>query len=119
MCTGTAIGGSVLCTGLTLRHSTPEWVLQSNFRLTRANLLKAGQLRKKSRCQVAVEQPEVSAGELVEKKEQREISHFSAGDCTERGSRVKALRFAPTADAARQQRAVLTRLPLRSCVASS
>jgi len=43
-------------------------VLQSNFRLTYANLLKPEQLEEKSRQQVAVEQPEVSAGELVEKK---------------------------------------------------
>jgi|SRR5271165_1377074 len=69
--------------------------------------------------QVAVERLPVSAGELVEKKEQREISHFSAGECTERGRQVKALRCAPTADAARTQHAALTNLRLRSCVASS
>ncbi|MGA9990399.1 MAG: hypothetical protein WBP69_21675, partial [Terriglobales bacterium] len=53
-------------TGLTLRHVTPEWVLRGNFRLTRANLKKAKRLEEKSRQQVAVEQPEVNAGELVD-----------------------------------------------------
>src|SRR5208282_1338375 len=52
--------------GLTLRHSTPERVLHGNFRLPCANLLKRGQLRKKPADQGAVEQPEVSAGELVD-----------------------------------------------------
>jgi hypothetical protein len=47
-------------------HSTPERVLHGNFRLPCANLLKPEQLRKKSRRQVAVEQPEVNAGELVD-----------------------------------------------------
>src|ERR1700688_3533185 len=47
------------------------------------------------------------------------FSHFFAGERTERGRPVKALRFAPTADAARTKRAALTRLPLRSCRASS
>src|SRR5208282_4152018 len=49
--------------GLTLRHSTPERVLHGNLRLPCANLLKAEQLRKKSRRQGAVEQREVNAGE--------------------------------------------------------
>jgi hypothetical protein len=40
-------------------------------------------------------------------------------DCTERGSRVKPLRSAPTARAARQQNAGLTRLTLRSCAGST
>ncbi len=35
----------MLCTGLTLRHSTPERVLRGNLRLPWANLLKAGRLR--------------------------------------------------------------------------
>jgi hypothetical protein len=61
-----AVKSAVLCTGLTLRHVTPEWVLRGNFRLTRANLLKPEQLEEKSRQQVAVQQPEVSAGELVD-----------------------------------------------------
>jgi hypothetical protein len=52
--------------GVEGRHSTPERVLHGNFRLPCANLLKAEQLRKKSRRQGAVEQPEVSAGELVD-----------------------------------------------------
>ena len=39
------------------------------------------------------------------------ISPFFAGECTERGSRVKGLRFAPMNA---QKRAPLTRLPLRS-----
>src|SRR5271165_2602919 len=69
--------------------------------------------------QVAVERLPVTAGELVEKKQRREISHFSAGECAERGRPVKALRCAPPADAARTERAALTNLPLRSCVASS
>jgi hypothetical protein len=47
-------------------HVTPEWVLRGNFRLTRANLLKAEQLEGKSADPVAVEQPEVNAGELVD-----------------------------------------------------
>ena len=52
--------------GVEGRHSTPERVLHGNFRLTYANLLKAEQLRKKSRRQGAVQQPEVNAGELVD-----------------------------------------------------
>jgi hypothetical protein len=52
--------------GVEGRHSTPERVLHGNFRLPCANLLKPEQLRKKSRRQVAVEQPEVNAGELVD-----------------------------------------------------
>ena len=51
-----------------------------------------------------------------QQQHQRAISHFSAGDCTERGRPVKALRCAPTAGAARKKRAALTNLPLRSCV---
>jgi len=47
--------------------------------------------------QIAVERLPVTAGELVEKKEQRNISHFFLWECTERGRPVKALRFAPTA----------------------
>jgi hypothetical protein len=50
----------------TRNRYTPEWVLQSNFRLTCANLLKSEQLEEKSRPQVAVQQPEVNAGELVD-----------------------------------------------------
>jgi hypothetical protein len=52
--------------GVEGRHSTPERVLHGNFRLPCANLLKRGQLRKKPADQGAVEQPEVSAGELVD-----------------------------------------------------
>jgi hypothetical protein len=48
------------------RHSTPERVLHGNFRLACANLLKREQLEEKSCRQGAVEQPEVSAGELVD-----------------------------------------------------
>lgn len=47
-------------------HVTPKWELQSNFRLTQANLQKAKRLRGKSRRQVAVQQPQVRAGELVD-----------------------------------------------------
>lgn len=47
-------------------HVTPERVLRGNFRLTRANLLKAEQLEEKSCDSVAVQQPEVTAGELVD-----------------------------------------------------
>jgi len=47
-------------------HVTPEWVLRGTFRLTCANLLKRGQLRKKARRQGADQQPEVNAGELVD-----------------------------------------------------
>jgi hypothetical protein len=44
---------------------------------------------------------------------------FFRRECTERESRVKPLRFAPTANAARcKRRAGLTRLPLRSCLVS-
>ena len=42
------------------------------------------------------------------------ISHFFAGECTERGRPVKALRCAPTAARRTKKRAGLTRLPLRS-----
>jgi len=52
--------------GVEGRHVTPERVLRGNLRLPCANLLKAEQLEEKSRQQVAVEQPEVSAGELVD-----------------------------------------------------
>ena len=48
------------------RHSTPERVLHGNLRLACANLLKAEQLKKKSHLAVAVRQPQVSAGELVD-----------------------------------------------------
>ena len=48
------------------RHSTPERVLHGNFGLPCANLLKREQLREKARRQGAVQQPEVSAGELVD-----------------------------------------------------
>jgi hypothetical protein len=70
-------------------------VLRGNFRLTRANLLKQGQLRKKSRRQVAVEQPEVNAGELVEKKASGEISHFPAGSVRSAGAASRVSAFAP------------------------
>jgi hypothetical protein len=48
------------------RHSTPERVLHGNFRLPCANLLKAEQLEENPFDSVAVEQPEVTAGELVD-----------------------------------------------------
>jgi hypothetical protein len=48
------------------RHSTPERVLRASGGLARANLLKAEQLKKKSLRRVAVRQPQVSAGELVD-----------------------------------------------------
>jgi hypothetical protein len=48
------------------RHVTPERVLHASGALARANLLKAEQLKKKSSDPVAVEQPEVNAGELVD-----------------------------------------------------
>jgi len=41
-------------------------VLRGNLRLPGANLLKAEQLEEKSAVEVAVEQPEVTAGELVD-----------------------------------------------------
>ena len=50
------------------RHSTPERVLRGNLRLPCANLLKAEELEENLVIVVAVEQPEVRAGELVEKK---------------------------------------------------
>ena len=56
----------MLRTGCNGRHSTPERVLHGNFRLPCANLLKAEQLKENPADQVAVEQPEVSAGELVD-----------------------------------------------------
>jgi len=52
--------------GVEVRHVTPEWVLRGNFRLTRANLLKPEELEENPADQVAVEQPEVNAGELVD-----------------------------------------------------
>jgi len=52
--------------GLTLRHVTPERVLHSNLRLLAVNLLKPEQLREKSFDLVAVEQPQVNGGELVD-----------------------------------------------------
>ena len=47
-------------------HVTPEWVLRGNFRLTCANLKKAKRLEENPAVAVAVQQPEVSAGELVD-----------------------------------------------------
>jgi hypothetical protein len=41
-------------------------VLRGNLRLLAVNLLKPEQLREKSRHQVAVEQPQVNGGELVD-----------------------------------------------------
>jgi hypothetical protein len=52
--------------GVRERHSTPERVLHGNFRLPCANLLKAEQLEENPGIAVAVEQPEVRAGELVD-----------------------------------------------------
>jgi hypothetical protein len=52
--------------GVEGRHSTPERVLHGNFGLPSANLLKAEQLEENPADPVAVEQPEVSAGELVD-----------------------------------------------------
>ncbi len=46
-------------------HSTPERVLHGNFPLPCANLLKAEQLEENPALEVAVQQPEVNAGELV------------------------------------------------------
>ena len=46
--------------------STPERVLHGNFRLPCANLSKAEQLEENPAIAVAVEQPEVNAGELVD-----------------------------------------------------
>jgi len=57
-----------------------------------------------------------SARKRLENKEAGEISHFFAGDDTERGSRVKGLRCAPM-NAPRTR--ALDPLPLRSGVASS
>ena len=48
------------------RHSTPERVLHGDFGLPCANLLQAEQLKEESRHRVAVRQPLVSAGELVD-----------------------------------------------------
>jgi hypothetical protein len=50
---------------LSIIASTPE-VLRGNFRLTRANLKKAKRLEENPAIVVAVQQPEVSAGELVD-----------------------------------------------------
>lgn len=52
--------------GVEGRHATPERVLRGNLRLPCANLLKAVQLGKNPAIAVAVEQPEVNAGELVD-----------------------------------------------------
>ena len=52
--------------GVEGRHSTPERVLHGNFRLPCANLLKREQLKKNPFDPVAVRQPQVSAGELVD-----------------------------------------------------
>jgi hypothetical protein len=41
-------------------------VLRASGAVARANLLKAEQLKKKSRHPVAVQQPQVSGGELVD-----------------------------------------------------
>jgi hypothetical protein len=43
-----------------------------------------------------------------QQQHQQVTSHFSVGDCMERGRQVKALRCAPTAEAARTKRAGLT-----------
>ena len=39
--------------------------------------------------------PEETAARKTQRRREAVISHFFAGECTERGSRVKALRFAP------------------------
>jgi hypothetical protein len=52
--------------GVEGRHSTPERVLHGNLRFPCANLLKAEQLEENPFDPVAVEQPEVNAGELVD-----------------------------------------------------
>jgi hypothetical protein len=52
--------------GVEGRHVTPERVLRASGGFARANLLKREQLKKKSRHRVAVQQPQVSAGELVD-----------------------------------------------------
>ena len=72
-----------------------------------------------ARRQVAAAGERETAARKKQRRGEAVISHFFAGECTERGRPVKALRFAPTADAARTKRAALTRLPLRSCLASS
>ncbi len=52
--------------GVEGRHSTPERVLHGIFQLPCANLLKAERLEENPANPVAVEQPEVNAGELVD-----------------------------------------------------
>jgi hypothetical protein len=52
--------------GVEVRHSTPERVLHGNFGLPCANLLKAEQLGENPADPVAVRQPQVNAGELVD-----------------------------------------------------
>lgn len=52
--------------GVEGRHVTPERVLRASGALAGANLLKAGQLKKKSHLPVAVRQPQVNGRELVD-----------------------------------------------------
>jgi hypothetical protein len=53
-------------------------VLRGNLRLTRANLLKGKRLRENPGSAVAVEQPEVNAGELVDSKARLLVSAVMA-----------------------------------------
>ena len=48
-------------------------------------------------CAAAAGGQKESAAGKTRRPRERVISHFSAGECTERGRPVKALRFAPTA----------------------
>jgi len=54
----------------------------------------------------------------VENKIQQGTLPFLLLESTKRGSQVKPLRFVPTASAARNKRAGLSQLPLRSCLPS-
>ena len=63
-----------------------------------------------ARRQIAAAGERESAARKTQRREAA-ISLFSAGECTERGSRVKGLRFAPMNA---KNRAPLTRPPLRS-----
>jgi hypothetical protein len=60
------------------RH--PFEVLHSNFRLPCANLLKPEQLEENPALSVAVEQPEVRAGELVDSEARLLVSAAVSGD---------------------------------------
>jgi hypothetical protein len=87
-------------------HQTAAWVLRgfSSQPLSTGSEAQIRQELNESSWGILLLRPTLSAPG-------RSFRLFSRHDCTERGRRVKPLRCAPTADAARTHRAGLTHLP--------